>query len=398
MPPKLNEKKRMNLLFIPAALSYLAVLMEALFEGGWLHVHLPTLLLMALFAFFFFVPFKYHSKKRWSCTLQIALETACAGGLLILHPGEGVYPILFFLISTEVSILFNLRTAFLWYGIFTVLTAVIFIDYQGLRGLISLLPYAGGYWFFGIFGWTRTMAEKERQRSEELLTELQKSHAQLQEYAARVEELAIVQERNRIAREVHDSLGHRLTVASVQLEGAQRLIHTNPVRSENIIATVRDQVREGLTELRRTVAMLRSSVEAELPLSQSLTRLTAQFEEATGLTIHLDLEECPDALPSAYTHSFYHAVQEGLTNVQRHARASEVWLNFIRRNDQITLLISDNGSGLQETIDKKDLHFGLAGLKEQAAMLGGDFHLDPRPGGGVQITFRLPEPMEVAHE
>ena len=81
---------------------------------------------------------------------------------------------------------------------------------------------------------------------------------QLQEYAGQIERLAVAEERNRLAREMHDMLGHRLTVAAVQLEGAQWLIHTAPERATHMVGTVRDQVREALGELRRTVATLRT--------------------------------------------------------------------------------------------------------------------------------------------
>jgi signal transduction histidine kinase len=185
----------------------------------------------------------------------------------------------------------------------------------------------------------------------------------------------------------------------VQLEGAQRLVRANPERAEKIIATVRDQVREGLAELRRTVAILRASVDEDLPLSAALTRLASQFEDATGLPIHLNLEACPEDLPAVYRQAFFQAAQEGLTNIQRHAKATEAWLNLNPGGGQISLLISDNGAGIPVPPDAAPGgHFGLAGLKERAALLGGEFYVDPRPGGGTQLTFRLPTTAEIPHE
>ena len=137
-----------------------------------------------------------------------------------------------------------------------------------------------------------------RRESQALLADLQEAHSQLQEYALRAEEMAVVEERNRLAREMHDTLGHRLTVASVQLEGAQRLCDQDQERAAGMVGTVREQVREALGELRSTVATLRTPVEADLHLRSALRRLAAHFEEATGLAIHQVL---PDEMPPCPT-------------------------------------------------------------------------------------------------
>jgi signal transduction histidine kinase len=393
-----TPKRSVSLMLIPAIIGYGSVVLDGILNQHLAQQRALALVLLVVFGVIFFLPIPHRGHRRIN-HVRTGLETVVVCGLLILQPGWSVYPILFFLMGPQVMTCFDQRTGLAWVGVFTLATAVIFIALQGIPGLLVLFPYIAGYLFFAAFGWMRTQAENDRLRSEKLLIELQEAHAKLKEYATRVEELAIVQERNRIAREVHDSLGHRLTVASVQLEGAQRLARSNPERAEKIIGTVRDQVREGLAELRRTVAILRASVEEDLPLPEALTRLASQFEEATGLTIHIDLEGCPGNLPITYRQSFYRAVQEGLTNIQRHARANEAWITINLRDGQITLLISDNGAGIPVSLDQApEIHFGLVGLKEKAALLGGEFFIDPRPGGGTQLTFRLPVLTEEPHE
>jgi signal transduction histidine kinase len=352
-------------------------------------------ILLALFGLIFLIP-DFHDNPAWLSHLLLALETALVSALIILQPDWGFFPILFFLLSPKALIDFPNRTGVTWVVIFTLVTAAIFVYFQGWLGFIILLPYACGYFFFAVFGWNTLQANRERRRSEQLLAELQQAHGQLQEYASRLEELTITQERNRIAREMHDTLGHRLTVASVQLEGAQRLIHSNPERVEQILGTVREQIREGLGELRRTVAMLRSPVEEELPLEQALPKLADQVREASGIRVYLDLGGCLDPLPPAYRQALYRAAQEGLTNIQRHSQASEAWLHLDQRDGKFTLLISDNGVGISGSQNRTG--FGLTGLKERAALLDGDFFVDPRPGGGTQLTFRIPLPKEAAYE
>jgi signal transduction histidine kinase len=278
-----------------------------------------------------------------------------------------------------------------WIVAFSLATAASFaygISWQ--EGLIALLMYGGINAFFGAYASALKQADQARRESQALLEELQAAHRQLQEYALRSEELAVVEERNRMAREMHDTVGHRLTVASVQLEGAQRLCPADADRAAAMIGTVRQQVREALGELRGTVAALRTPIEADLRLRSSLKRLTIYFEEATSLTVHQVLPKTMPELPDSHRLGLFRAAQEALTNVQRHANATQVWLVLTASDSAITLLISDDGQGVALTGEESG--FGLKGLRERAAQLGGELHLEPRSGGGTQLTFRLPLP------
>jgi signal transduction histidine kinase len=200
----------------------------------------------------------------------------------------------------------------------------------------------------------------------------------------------VVEERNRLAREMHDTLGHRLTVASVQLEAAQRLCPTDAERAAGLVGTVREQIRGALGELRATVATLRTPVEADLHLRSSLRRLIDHFEAATGLTVHRVLPDELVSLPDSHRVALYRAAQEALTNVQKHAGASQVWLVLSSDGSAVTLLVGDDGRGISRTGDGGG--FGLSGLRERATQLDGELHLEPRPGGGTQLSFRLPLP------
>ncbi|RMF31606.1 MAG: sensor histidine kinase, partial [Chloroflexi bacterium] len=310
--------------------------------------------------------------------------------LIPLHAAPlSVFAILNFILSGQAMLMLPLGRGLLWIGLLTLLTGGAFVYRLGWPGgLLTLLPYGGGYLFFGIFAHVLARAEAAHRRSRALLAELQEAHRQLQAYAAQAEALAVAEERNRLAREMHDTLGHRLTVAAVQLEGAQRLIPTDPERASQMVETVRRQVREALTDLRQTVAALRAPLEADLVLDRALARLTAGFEEATGITVHLTLPNAMPTLPTAHRLALYRAAQEALTNVQRHAQADTVWLRLARRDGEIELLIGDDGVGFPANAEVGG--FGLRGLRERAARLGGALRLESRPGGGAQLRFRLP--------
>jgi signal transduction histidine kinase len=330
-----------------------------------------------------------HGKPVWVYHLHLVVLTAIVAGLLILEPYVGVFPMLFFVLSPLAMIFFPLRTGMIWIGVYTLVTAIIFFAFNSpLDAFMELLPYAAGYWFFGAFARAMASAEEARQETQRLLAELQVTHRQLQEYAARAEELAVAEERNRLAREMHDTLGHRLTVAAVQLEGAQRLISKDPDQAENMISTIREQVREALNELRSTVATLREPLATDLPIGIALQRLANSFDGATNLTVHLKLPAEPPTLSNAQRLALYRAAQEALTNVQRHAKAQQVWVDLVAQDDCVSLKVSDDGVGFPE--DTKEATFGLHGMRERAAHLGGELCLESGEVGGAQVVFILP--------
>jgi signal transduction histidine kinase len=302
--------------------------------------------------------------------------------------------ILGFTFAVHAVIIYPNRKAIPWIGALSLVTVGLYaLHTNWVEAMLVGIGISLGYAAFAYFTYARVSAETERRKSEALLAELRVAHDQLKAYTDRAEELAVAQERNRLAREMHDTLGHRLTVAAVQLEGAQRLIPNDPDKAARMVGTVRQQVSEALTELRRTVATLRTPLEADLPLSVALTRLARDFEESTSLSVHLELpEKLPDELPDSHRLALYRAAQEGLTNVQRHAHASQAWLRLTCEEGVIALTIADNGNGFPASDDLPG--FGLRGLRERAAQLDGELHLEGRPGGGAQLTLRLPVPDE----
>jgi signal transduction histidine kinase len=323
--------------------------------------------------------------------LYIGLQSVLAVGLMLIHHDLwNMYTLLLFFLSAHAMLLLPERLAYLVItGYSLVVTGVSLAEWGVPDGLYLLGAYVGGLFAFGSFARALGREVETRRESQRLLAELQEAHRRLQDYAARTEELAVMGERSRLAREMHDTLGHRLTVSAVQLEGAQRLIPADPQRAAGMIETVREQVRDGLQELRRTVATLRAPLEADLQLRGSLRRLALGFEEATGIAVHQALPEEIPPLPSARRVALYRAAQEALTNVQRHSQARQAWLALMVQDEQVVLVVSDDGAGFPAgPIDEGS--FGLRGLRERVVRLGGELILESRTGGGAQLRACLP--------
>lgn len=325
-----------------------------------------------------------HAQSRRHL-LFLPLQALIAFSLNFLERDYQIFGTLYFVLSAQVMLILPPRRAILWIGLFGILITVTSLWFYGLAGFLFVLPNFGGYLFFGTFGSAMRQAEMEKQRSQRLLEELQTAQSQLQE-------LAVVEERNRLAREMHDSLGHRLTVAVVQLEGAQRLIPTDPDRAGRMIGNMRDQMKEALTDLRKTVATLRTPLDESLPLEAALTRLAQTFHEGTGLPVQLTLPPNLPPLPEPQRLTLFRAAQEALTNTQRHAKAKQAWLTLSATPQHITLIAADDGQGFPASANPSVSTggFGLRGLTERAAQLGGQVSFQTRPGGGAQLQFILP--------
>jgi signal transduction histidine kinase len=343
---------------------------------------------------------KFHPFEH----VRLAFLTLLTLGMVALQINFTAIIILYFVLSGRALFLFPDRIGYAWVVLLGALTTTLMAYLlwpNWLYGLLNGLGSTCGYIFVGSAANAQRRAEVANAESRRLYQELQLAHQQLQAQAAHAEALAVAEERNRLAREMHDTLGHRLTVAAVQLEGAQKLVNRDPEKAVHMIGTVREQVLEGLTELRRTVVALRTPLEDNLPLRTALTRLTTNFMEATGIQIELHLPESIPDLPPDHRHALYRTAQEAFTNIQRHAKATQARLAVVLLDDQaltdgsvarkIQLAVADNGVGFDPSCSTKG--YGLRGLEERATALGGQLQINPYPitdNGGVQVIISLP--------
>ncbi len=395
MPIRHRSNYSFWLLNAAAYLNWLGVLVAALHE---LEVSPNRTLVLVLFGLFFvgLSVYAFLEERPLRVHLYLIFQLVIAltiSALLPVRAAAGISTFLFVL-SAQAMLFLSLLPGLIWILIFIVVTW--FVGFFALDAILTndFVAVLGGYLFFGTFGAALRQANEARQESQKLLADLQEAHEQLQAYTSQARQLAVAEERNRLAREMHDALGHRLTVAVVQLEGAQRLIPIDPERSAGMIEAMRGQIKQALAELRQTVSALRSP-EAAAGLNGSLatavTHLVQTFQEATSLTIHLTMPEELPLLPEAHRLAMYRAAQESLTNVQRHANARQAWLIIAADADHITLSVSDDGQGLRDEV--RDGRFGLIGLRERAKQLGGSLTLGAADEGGARLIMQLPVPV-----
>ena len=219
--------------------------------------------------------------------------------------------------------------------------------------------------------------------------ELAKANSQLLNYGHALEQLAESRERNRLARELHDTLAHYMSGTILQLNGAKTLWANDESKAKTMVSEAVQTLTEGLHETRNAIATLRSSPVENLGLTQSLEDLVTQCTEKLGLELNLMLEPI-HYLPESIGQSIYHIAQEILHNVERHAEAKHLSVSLKKQGHHLLLVIEDDGKGFRlESIDKTK-HFGLLGLDERAALLHGDVSIHSRPNQGTQVEVRIP--------
>ncbi|MFG3602479.1 sensor histidine kinase [Micromonospora chersina] len=225
-------------------------------------------------------------------------------------------------------------------------------------------------------------------RERQARAELAEAHARLREYAVQAERLATAEERNRVARDIHDGLGHALTVVQMQVKAARAVLSADPPRADAVLAKAQDQAEEALREVRRSVSTLREFAPA-VPLPEVLRRL-AEETSAAGVPTELGVLGVTRPLPPAARESLFRAAQEGLTNVRKHAGASraELALDYSRPGC-VRLEVRDDGAGVPDAA-APGRGFGLLGIKERAAHLGGRMSFAAVPGQGSTLRVEVP--------
>ncbi len=230
-----------------------------------------------------------------------------------------------------------------------------------------------------------------RQKAQILADDLEAANHQLAEYAREIESLTLSNERQRMARELHDTLAQGLAGLILQLEAAD--LHLSSGRSERaqtIVQQAMSRARSTLAESRQVIDDLRSTKGTLAGLEQSVRKEVERFSEATGIPCGLSFELSGE-LPTGLEEVACRAVAEGLTNIARHAQASRAWVQIAEANGCLEIEIGDDGRGFDlEREGVRPGHYGLLGMRERARLAGGNLTLASRPGEGALLRLVLP--------
>ena len=239
---------------------------------------------------------------------------------------------------------------------------------------------------FSFVGSVIVSEEKARQEADRLVGELDKTNRKLIEYADEIESLSTARERNRLAREIHDNLGHYLTAINMQTQAALAVLDTDRARAIDALHKVQSLTKEGLGEIRRSIAAMQPSSLTDRSLHDALLVLVEE-SGAAGFPVHFELEAEMRPCSAQIEMALYRTAQEGLTNIRKHAQATQASLRLSYAHDDCVILtLQDDGVGS----DKQDDGFGLVGIRERVNLLNGSLRIQTAPNQGFLLEVRIP--------
>lgn len=303
--------------------------------------------------------------------------------------GVSFLPFVLFMLTAQAMVVLPWWPAAAYVGLLTLgwLGALALLGASLGDLLVNLVSIGLGQIFTVTFARVLVLFQQQTARAQALAAELQAANQALASAAERERELSAAEERLRLARDIHDGLGHHLTVLNVQLQAAARLVERDPPRAAQVLAICRDEAQAAMAEVRQSVAAMRHSPLDGRPLEEAIAALVAEFDRASPLDVTFRREGEPAELTQAAALTLYRAAQEGLTNAQKHALAGRVAVTLAFAPGAAALRVRDDGAGAAAS---GACGFGLAGLRERAAQLGGTLSAGPRPDGGFLLEVEVP--------
>lgn len=216
------------------------------------------------------------------------------------------------------------------------------------------------------------------------LKEADESKEKLKEVSDQLLSSAVFEERNRIAKDIHDNAGHSMTTVIMQTEAAKLLMETDPEGAKNALISANMQAKNALEQMRESVHLLAGRPQTR-SLKEEMEEIIAQTVDGTGLKVRCDLNDI--VVNQTMLRFFCNSLKECLSNGIRHGRATAFYIELKKVFSDICLLISDNGSGVEGQFKEG---FGLKGIREKAEALGGSFVISTEQGEGFEVEISLP--------
>lgn len=302
---------------------------------------------------------------------------------------------LIFMIAAQAFIVLRYKIATIIVATFVILYLLIMWKIGlGLDGILNIaIALVVGLVFVITLSIVLRRYAEQTTRSESLAKQLQLANQELVEARQKEKELAVAEERVRLARDIHDGLGHHLTALNIQLQAAQKMFETQPEKSMEAIQICRQEAKAALDEVRHSVAIMRRSPLDGKSLLEAIRYLVGNFELSTGQLVDLDTTGVADISDRQISDTVYRTIQEGLTNIQKHARQfSKIKIALNLQDNFVDLEIEDNG--LYSETENSGKGFGLAGIRERAELMGGSMSIDTKSGQGFKIQVKIPLPGE----
>lgn len=258
------------------------------------------------------------------------------------------------------------------------------VEFLGAVAYYGLLIYLSA--LYNRFRLLEGESRRSMEQLRESLVRLTSANVDFQDYAVSAEKKGIEEERHRITREIHDTMGYTLTSIMMMTKAAEELIDNDSEMLRDLLQEARGQCQEAMTETRRTLHAFWELKTPRPTFRNQVWKIVRTFEFTSGIQVRLEFRNLPEIYSEEIERVLYRTLQEGLTNAFRHGRATEVTVLFWYDGRDISILIQDNGVGSA----KFEEDIGIRGMKERFEPLGGVVKAGPGPGGGFEVRGWLP--------
>lgn len=285
---------------------------------------------------------------------------------------------LFLLLTIHTAFILPGRSAAIWIIIYYGIVSAIMFLTRGTDGIYAILFYVSAYFLCGYFGYGLQQIEMARDKNQILLEELQATQQKLQE-------LAVLEERNRLARDLHDSVKQQVFAISMQLSAARTTLSENDKAYQPIVQAEK-LARQAGTELTTLIHELRPQPLERKTLPVALREHVTEWSKQNNIETHLSVD---DDLPLSVNEeqTLFRVIQEALSNVARHSQAAHVVVELLYVDSEVLLCVADDGKGLDVEHVQKGV--GLNSMQERLGQIGATFHVLSQKDGGTQITAKL---------
>lgn len=376
-----------------------------LIQRDSLLVILAVVLMMLLLCFFLFSDWLLRKMARayvptaiLVASLTLFVEQYLLTPRAVIWQADSFFFILLILVAWQ----YNMRTVLIFSVLVALTDYVLSITLRPTLFFVSLIEpvqatplgplemevffgrQTGRVLSFLVVGFVITSLVNAQRRQRQ---ELASANQALVQHAGTLEQLATSRERNRLSRELHDTVAHTLSGLTVQLEALQTAWQQMPAQTGEMVEKMLGATRNGLNETRRTLKNLRASPLEELGLALAIQALAQDASSRKSVRLELDIETRPLELPAEVGQAFYRVAQEALENMVKHAGAEQVLVKLTHQDGHVELAITDDGTGFDVSEVKTSEHYGLTLMKERAELIGARFHVESKPDRGTTVRM-----------
>jgi len=298
--------------------------------------------------------------------------------LLLLNSGAGdAFNFLFYILTVHAAVVLTIRMAAVWIVFYFLITSSVSLMSRGWDGLYAVFFYLAVFIVCAILGNTVQQTELTSERNQRLVDELKEAQQKLQE-------LAVVEERNRLARDLHDSVKQQVFAISMQLSAARTSL-TKSDKAYSPVAEAERLAQQAGAELSTLINALRPPGLESKTLATAIREHVQAWSRQNDIDTHLSLDD-DLSLSVNVEQALFRVIQEALSNIARHSHATEAGVELVQVDSDILLCVWDNGKGLDMEHAQKGV--GLNSMRERLTQIGATFHVQSEKDGGTQITAK----------